>query len=132
MAKLRRDGILKRAEDKYHDPGKSFAKRQIADRAARSLVKSLYIEDSTWKEDMQEVEEVIKSIKDVKTDVESNFEFGSKIGLWLDREDCTQEVLLQYPGSYLELYPEPSQTEYLDVLNRSWETVEKRSKEMSK
>ena len=35
---LRRDGIPKRAEDECYNSGKSFAKKQIADRAAKSLV----------------------------------------------------------------------------------------------
>ena len=60
---------------------------------------------------MQEVEKVVKSIKDVKTDVnptnsnqatmenaskrlKSNSELGSKIGLWLDKKVDLQEVLL--------------------------------------
>ena len=77
---------------------------------------------------MKEVEKVVKPTKDIKTDVESNFEFDFKIELWFDREDCTQEVLLQYP----ELYPEPRQTVFADVLDRSWDIVEKRSREMSK
>ena len=97
---------------------------------------------------MKEVGNLIKTIKDVKTDVESNLELGSKIKLWLDKkvdlqkvslcltsklvfegsqEDCTQEVLLQYPGSYPELYPEPRQTVFADVPVRSWDTVEKES-----
>ena len=45
--KLGRDGIPRRAEVEYHNPGTSFAKKQITDRAARSLVKLFNIEDST-------------------------------------------------------------------------------------
>ena len=85
---------------------------------------------------MKEVEKVVKPSKDVKADVESSLELESEIKLWLDKEgsqeDCTQEVLLQYPGSYSKLYPESRQTVFTDVLNRSWDTVEKQSREMSK
>ena len=35
---LRRDGILKRAEDEYYNPGKFFAQKQITDRAARIYI----------------------------------------------------------------------------------------------
>ena len=56
---------LKGAEDKYHDPGKSSVKKQIAGRAARCLVKPLYMENST----LRKVENVVKSIEDVKTNV---------------------------------------------------------------
>ena len=75
--KLERDGVPKRAEDEYHNPGKSFAKKQIADGAARDLVKLFNTKDSTSKE----VEKVAKPIKDIKTDVESNLELRSKIKL---------------------------------------------------
>ena len=67
--KLRR-GVPKRAEDKYHNFGKFFVKKQIADGAARSLLKLFNTKDSTSKE----VEKVAKPIKDVKTDVESSLE----------------------------------------------------------
>ena len=93
---LGRDGIPRRAEVEYHNPGGSFTQKQITDRAARSLVKLFNIEDSTWKEDMQEVEKVIKAMKEDKTDVnliksnqatmentrkrlKTNSELGSKI-----------------------------------------------------
>ena len=33
--KLRGDGIPKRAEDEYHDPGKSSVKKQIADKSCK-------------------------------------------------------------------------------------------------
>ena len=66
---LGRDGIPRRAEVEYHNPGKSFAQKQITDRAARSLVKLFNVEDSTWKEDMEEVEKVIKAMKEDRTDV---------------------------------------------------------------
>ena len=85
---------------------------------------------------LRKVEKVVESTRDVKTDAESDLELRPKIRLWLDKQgsqkDCTQEVLLQYSGSYSKLYPEPRQTRFADVLNRSWDTVEKRSREMSK
>ena len=145
--KLERDGIPKRSEDEYHSSSKSFAKKQIADRAARSLLKLFNTEDSTWKDDMKEVEEVIKPIKDVKTDVESNLELGSKIKLMLDKKLTCKECycvshlnlcsrnpkeILHKKCCFQDLSPDPRQTEYVDVLNRSWDTVEKRSREMSK
>merc|ERR1711867_234823 len=64
---LGRDGIPRRAEVKYHNPGDFFAK--ITDRAARSLVKLSNVEDSTWKEDVVEVEKVTKALKEDKTHI---------------------------------------------------------------
>ena len=65
---------------------------------------------------MEEAEEFVKSIDDFKTDAEANLGLRPKIRLWLDKRgsqrNCTQEVLLQYPGSYSELYPELRQTAF--------------------
>ena len=80
------------------------------------------MEDST----LGKVEKVVKPIKDVKTDVESNLELGSKITLLLDKGWTCKKCCFQDLSSDLR------QTEYVDVLNRSWDTVEKRSREMSK
>ena len=124
--KLRGDEFPKGAEDEYCSPSKSSGKKKIADRAMRSLVKPLYIEDSTWAEDMEEVEEVVKSSRNVKTEVESNMELGSKITLLLDKKLTCKKSCFQ------DLSPDLRQTEYMDVLSRSWDTVEKRSREMSK
>ena len=94
-----RDGIPRRPEMEYYSPGESFAQKQITDKAARSLVKLLNVEDSTWKK----VKKLIKAIKDDKIDVnlvksnqvtventrksfKSNSELRSKIKLWLDME----------------------------------------------
>ena len=75
---------------------------------------------------MRKVEKVVKPIKDVKTDVESNLELGSKITLLLDKGLTCKKCCFQ------DLSSDPRQIEYVDVLNRSWDTVEKRSREMSK
>ena len=63
---LRRDGISKRAEDKYHNFGKFFVKRQIVDGAARSLLRLFNTKDSTLKE----VEKVVKPSKDFKANID--------------------------------------------------------------
>ena len=161
--KLGRDRTPRRAEVKYHNPGDFFAK--ITDRAARSLVKLFNVEDSTWKEDMKEVEKVTKALKEDKTDVnlnksnqatvenarkrlKSNSELGSKIGLWLDKKltckecccvshfnmcsrDPKEIVHKKCDLQFKDSYPVPKQTEFVDVLNRSWDTVEKQLEEMS-
>ena len=125
---LRRDGIPKREEEEYHNLGKSFVKKQIADGAARDLVKLFNKKDST----LREVEKIAKPIDDSKTDAESNLGFRPKIRLWGSQGNHTQKVLLQYPGLHSKLYPEPRQTTFADILIRSWDTVEKWSKEVSK
>ena len=50
-----RDGIPKRAKVEYYNPSKFFAQKQITDRAAESLVKLFNEEDSTCKDDMEEI-----------------------------------------------------------------------------
>ena len=163
--KFRRDGIPKRAEVEYYNPGESFAQKQITDRAVRSLVKLFNVEDSTWKEDIKEVGKVIKAMKEDKTDVnlnksnqatvenakkrlKSNSELGSKIGLWLEKKltckECScvshfnmcsrdpKEIILKKCDlRFKDSYPVPKQTEFVDVLDRSWDTVEKQIKEIS-
>ena len=52
---FRIDGIPKRAEVEYYNPSKFFAQKQITDRAAESLVKLFNEEDSTCKDDMEEI-----------------------------------------------------------------------------
>ena len=81
---------LKGAEDKYHDPGKSSVKKQIANKDGRSLVKPLSMEDST----LRKVDRVAKSIEDVKTGVDSNTEFESRIKLLLDKESTCKRCCL--------------------------------------
>ena len=103
-------------------------KKQTIGGAARDLVKLFSAEDST----LGKVENIVKSIEDIKADAESNLELELKIKSWLDKNVDSQEVLLHYHGSYPELYPEPRQTEYMDVLSGSWETMERWSMEMSK
>ena len=85
-------------------------------------MKLFSIEDSTSKE----VEKVVEPIKDVQTDVESNLELGSKITLLLDKRLTCKKCCFQ------DLSPDPRQTEYVDVLNGRWDTMEKRSREVSK
>ena len=118
---LEPDGIPKE-EDKCHNLVKSFAKKQIVDKAVKSLIKPLYTENSTLKK----VEKVVKLTKDVKTDVEFNTEFESKIILWLDRKSTCKRSCFQ------SLSPDLRQIEYLDVLNRGCNAIEKQSREMSK
>ena len=149
----------------YHNPGESFAQKQITDRAVRSLVKLFNVEDSTWKEDMEEVEKVIKAMKEDRTDVnliksnqatvenarkrlKSNSELGTKIGLWLDKKltckecccishfnmfsrDPKEIVQKKCDFQFKDSYPEPKQTEFTNVLDRSWDTVEKQMEEIS-
>ena len=75
---------------------------------------------------MQEVEKVVKLIKDVKTDVEFNLKLGLKIKLWLDKKLTCKRCCFQGLSS------DQRQTKYVDVLSGGWDTVEKRSREMNK
>ena len=77
-----------------------------------------------------------------------NSELSFKIGHWLDRKltrsKCTRvfylnlgskdpkEVILKRCDLLRkDTYPVPKQNEFVDVLNKSWDTVEKQLKEMS-
>ena len=53
-------------------------------------------------------------------------EVGSKTKLLLDEKLACKKYCFQ------DLSPDPRQTEYVDVLNGGWDTMEKRSREMSK
>ena len=75
---------------------------------------------------MEEVEEVVKLSRNVKTDVESNLELRLRIESLLDRKSTCKRCCFQGLSS------DQRQTEYVDVMNRSWDTVEKWSREMSK
>ena len=114
---------------------------------------------------MEEVERVIKAMKEDKTDVnliksnqatmenarkrlKSNSELRSKIGLWLDKKltckesccishfnmcsrDLKETVHKKCNFQFKDSYPEPKQTEFADVLDRSWDTAEEQIEEMS-
>ena len=148
---LGRDGIPRRVEVEYHNLGKFFAQKHITDRAARSLVKLFNVEDSTWKEDKTDVN-LTKSnqttVENARKRLKSNSELGSKIGLWLDkkltRKECPcvsyfnmcsrdpkEIVQKKCDLRFKDSYPVPKQNEFVDVLNRSWDTVEKQLEEMS-
>ena len=146
---LGRDGIPRRAEVEYHNPGASFGKKQITDRAVRSLVKLFNIEDSTWKDDMAEVEKVIKALKEDKTDVnlsksnqatlenakkrlKSNFTLGSKIGLCMCSRDLKETIHKKCNFHFEDSYPELKQTDFVDILDRSWDTAKEQIEEMIK
>ena len=75
---------------------------------------------------MEEVEEVVKPSRDVKTGVESNLELRLRIESLLDKKSTCKRCCFQGLSS------DPRQTEYVDVLNGSWNTIKKLSREMSK
>ena len=152
------DGIPRRAEVEYHNLSKFFAQKHITDRAARSLVKLFNIEDLTWKDDMAEVERVktdVNLTKSNQTTVEnarkrlkSNSELGSMIGLWLDKKlTCKESCCISHLNmcsrdmkeivhkkcdfQFKDSYPVSKQTEFVNILDRSWDTVEKQIEEMS-
>ena len=96
---------------------------------------------------MQEVEKLVKTMKDDKTNVnldksnlvtienaekrsEFDSEFGSKTELWL--ELTCRKCHLQYPEQYPVPYPDQKQTEYVDVLDGGWDIFKNQIKEMSK
>ncbi len=78
----------------------------------------------------------------------SNSELGSKIEPWLYKKlTCKESCCISHSNmcsrdlkkivhkkcvfQSKDSYPEPKQTEFVDVLNRSWDTVEKQLEEMS-
>ena len=140
-----RDGIPRRAEVEYHNPGASFGKKQVTDRAVRSLVKLFNIEDSTWKDDMAEVEKVIKALKEDKTDahvnkstlesakkrLRSNLTLGSKIGLCTCSRNLKETIRRKCKFHFEDSYVEPKQTDFTDILDRSWDIAEEQIQEMS-
>ena len=149
------------AEVEYHNSGGSFAKKHITDRAVRSLVKLFNEEDSTWKEVEKVIKALkedktnvnldksnLVTVENAKKWLKSNSEFGSKIELWLYKEltckdsccishsymcsrDLKEIVHKMCDFQFKDSYPEPRQTEFVDVLDRSWDTVEKQIEEMS-
>ena len=124
--KLRRDEFPKGAEDEYCSPGKSSTRKQIVDGVAKSLVELIHAEDPTSKKDMKKGGKLIKTTRDVKTDAESDSELRSRIELLLDEGSTCKRCCFQ------SLSFDPRQTKYVDVLNSSWDIVEKRNREMSK
>ena len=135
--KLGRDGIPRRAEVEYHNLSKFFAQKHITDRAARSLVKLFNVEDLTWKEDKTDVN-LTKSnqttVENTRKGLKSNSEPGSKIRLWLNKKlTCKESCCISHFNmcsrdlkkivhkkcvfQFTDLYPEPKQTEFTDVLN---------------
>ena len=118
------------------------------------MVKLFNEEDSTCKEVEKVIKEDktntnldksnLVTVENTKKRLKSDSEFGSKIGLWLDqnltcKECCCISHLnlcsrnpkeIVHKKCDLQLkdsYPEPKQTEFVDVLDRSWDTVEKQS-----
>ena len=88
------------------------------------------------------------TVENARKRSKSKSELGSKIGLWLDkkltRKECPcvsyfnmcsrdpKEIILKRCDlRFKDSYPVPKQNEFVDVLNRSWDTVEKQLKEMS-
>ena len=82
------------------------------------------------------------TVENARKGLKSNSEPGSKIRLQLDKKltckvsccishfnmcsrDLKKIVHKKCVFQSKDLYPEPKQTEFIDVLNRSWDTVEK-------
>ena len=57
-----KDGVVRRCNIKYQNSNESFPR--FTDRAARSLVKLMNIDDTCWRQDMDLVEKLIKELKD--------------------------------------------------------------------
>ena len=151
--KLERDGIPRRAKVEYQNSGESFTQNQITNKAARSLVKSFSEEESTWKKvekliktikdnkiDVNLVKSNQITLENTRKRLKSNSEPRSKIVPWLDEKltckesccishfnmclrDLKEIVHKKCDFQFKDLYPEPKQTEFADVLDRSWDTV---------
>ena len=88
------------------------------------------------------------TVENARKRSKSNSELGSKIGLWLDKKlTCKECCCVSYFNmcsrdpkeivhkkcdlQFKDSYPVLKQTEFTNVLDRSWDTVEKQLEEMS-
>ena len=143
--KFGRDGTPKKAEVKYHNPGDFFAK--IANKSVKKLVKLSNAEDmvEVKKPGVDPSKSIQAAVENARRRSKFNSELSFKIGHWLDkkltRSECTRvfyfnlgskdpkEVILKRCDLLQkDTYPVPKQNEFVDVLNRSWDSVEKHLK----
>ena len=144
------DGIQRRAEVEYHNLGKFFGQKHITDRPVKSLVKLFNVKDLTWKDNVAEVKRVKSdadltesnqaTVESAKERPKSNSDPGSKIKHWLDKKltcevsccishfnmcsrDLNEIVHKKCVFQSKDLYTEPKQTKFVDVLNRIWDSV---------
>ena len=75
---------------------------------------------------LKEVEKAVKPVNDVKTDIDSNLEIGSKTNSLLDKDLTCKKCWFQNLSSDQRL------TEFMDILDRGWDTLEKWSRDMNK
>ena len=64
-----RDGFIRRAEVQYQNATETEPRN--TDRAVRSLIKLFHLDDTTWLDDMNEVEELVKALKENDDDSDS-------------------------------------------------------------
>ena len=64
-----RDGCPRRAEVQYQNATKTEPRN--TDRAVRSLIKLFNLEDTTWLDDMREVELLVEALKNEDENIES-------------------------------------------------------------
>ena len=146
--KFGRDRTSKKAEVKYHNPGDFFAK--IANKSVKKLVKPSNTEDMVEirKPGADSSKSFQIALENARIRSKFNSELSFKIGHWLDkkltRSECTRVFYFNLgskdPKEVIrkrcdllrkDTYPVPKQNEFVDVLNRSWDSVEKHLKEMS-
>ena len=116
------------------------------------MVKLFNVKDLTWKDNVAEVKRVKSdadltesnqaTVESAKERPKSNSDPGSKIKHWLDKKltcevsccishfnmcsrDLNEIVHKKCVFQSKDLYTEPKQTKFVDVLNRIWDSVEK-------